>query len=138
MAAAERPRWALRAVLNERAATGTLPVDRACEPAGARGRGAAAGPFFRPAPSATWCCLPSTTAALAGRAAQRTGRPCRRVPRTGTFWTGLPRAGPAAFSPPRRLYLLRRNAPQPTYVFQSSCCAWRRTCAGAAADNHDA
>jgi len=56
VAAAQRPRWALRAVLNERAATGILPVDRACEPAGARGRGAAAGPFFRPAPSATWCC----------------------------------------------------------------------------------
>ena len=51
MAAAQRPCWALRAVLSERAATGTPPVDRAREPAGARGRGAAAGPFPRPAPS---------------------------------------------------------------------------------------
>ena len=70
VAAAQRHCWDLRAVLSERAATGTPPVDRAHKPAGARGRGAAAGPFPRFAPSATWRCCRRPRQPLAGGAAR--------------------------------------------------------------------
>ena len=52
--------------------------------------------------------------------------------RTGTFPPGLPRAGPAVFSPPRRLNLLWRTHAAAFIVFRS-CCSQERASAVAQA-----